>query len=235
MSLRKGVWLRVGPGSSIPLKKSWYRVCVVTGMLTGVGSTWMCSHQLRWLGDAITWRWNSWLCGQWLVSRDLDVATLFSSEKSWDVSQGFLLVKFQTQSWLEWLGFLHFSPEFRLSHFQQRVNVTQQLFITEKVKSWYRVCVVTGMLTGVGSTWMCSHQLRWLGDAITWRWNSWLCGQWLVSRDLDVATLFSSEKSWDVSQGFLLVKFQLLVLFIRCNLLVWRFCTRSRSSGPPCG
>ncbi|KAF4118062.1 hypothetical protein G5714_000113 [Onychostoma macrolepis] len=119
MSLRKGVWLRVGPGSSIPLKvcawglatlsvchtlavrsplcmlKSWYRVCVVTGMLTGVGSTWMCSHQLRWLGDAITWRWNSWLCGQWLVSRDLDVATLFSSEKSWDVSQGFLLVKFQ--------------------------------------------------------------------------------------------------------------------------------------------
>ncbi|KAF4094528.1 hypothetical protein G5714_024552 [Onychostoma macrolepis] len=28
------------------------------------------------------------------------------------------------------------------------------------------------------------------------------------SRDLDVATLFSSEKSWDVSRGFLLVKFQ---------------------------
>ncbi|KAF4098830.1 hypothetical protein G5714_020860 [Onychostoma macrolepis] len=55
---------------------------------------------------------------------------------------------------------------------------------------------------------MCSRQLRWLGDAITWQWNGWLCGQWLASRDLDVATLFSSEKSWDVSRGSLLMRFQ---------------------------
>ncbi|KAF4116637.1 hypothetical protein G5714_004126 [Onychostoma macrolepis] len=71
--------------------------------------------------------------------------------------------------------------------------------------------------------------------------SGWLAEIW-DTQDLytvsDVATLFSSEKSWDVSRGFLLVEFQLLVLFICCHLLVqlvWRFCTRSRSSGPPCG
>ncbi|KAF4094603.1 hypothetical protein G5714_024667 [Onychostoma macrolepis] len=41
--------------------------------------------------------------------------------------------------------------------------------------------------------------------------SGWLAEIW-DTQDLytvsDVATLFSSEKSWDVSQGFLLVKFQ---------------------------
>ncbi len=58
-------------------------------------------------------------------------------------------------------------------------------FLVAPLFDWIpQVCVVTVMLTGVGSSWMCSYRQRWLGDAITLRWNGWLCGQWLVSRDL---------------------------------------------------
>ncbi|KAF4097113.1 hypothetical protein G5714_021121 [Onychostoma macrolepis] len=56
--------------------------------------------------------------------------------------------------------------------------------------------------------------------------SGWLAEIW-DTQDLytvsDVATLFSSEKSWDVSRGFLLVKFQAIwAEFRRCQVVIVR-------------